>query len=191
MRDDTDSFEICQADAIIESNARIPVTFHQHGTWGGRSFLAALCWSQDELFGNCPMLRILDIPENEGWAGLMLLPGQVMPGRYAAGGASTLSGKYYMDGGGSLQIGDPPHNLTRGTPPAEVFAGRPGYLHTELTILTDGQRQLALEAIRYDKPRHETFSPGATLLRHFTREEVEGAKLGQIAYNYPDTEGED
>lgn len=166
----------------------IKVWFSQYGTWGGRSFTGVLTWGYKEpldilymLAGSEPAPKpviILD-DDQDGWSGLQLFPGQIMPGRFASGYSNPLSGKYYI---GRLKLGDSADTLKSAGLPPDVFPGEPSYLHLAEpdTPLTKEQRDLLLEAIRYD--RDPRFAVGADITCLFAREELEGDKAGQIYY---------
>lgn len=163
----------------------IKVSFQRPGTWGGRTFTATLTWDdpQTDIFTGEPVdgppspILILDDGQ-EGWSGLRIRPGQVIPGRLSSGYKSSLAGQYYI---GDMQVGDDARKL-RFPVPAAVFPGTPNYLHLVGDApLTEEQRALLLRAVRFDLDCR--FAAGASVTALFTREELEGDKQGQICYS--------
>jgi hypothetical protein len=83
---------------------------------------------------------------------------------------------------GRVELGDSADTLKSAGLPSDVFPGKSGYLHLADTDtpLTGEQRELLLEAVRFDRgPR---FAAGADITCLFAREELEGEKRGQIFY---------
>ncbi len=174
---------------LTPMTTKIRVWFQQYGTWGGRAFTGTLTWvdappidilglvEQSETPAQAPAIILDD--EQDGWSGLQLFPGQTLPGRFASGYCNSLAGKYYI---GRLEIGANADRLKSAGPPSDVFPGKPSYLHLVEpdTPLTAEQRELLLEAIRYD--REPRFAAGADITALFSREELEGEKRGQIFY---------
>lgn len=167
------------------SDVKVNVTFTQAGEWGGVTFKAELFYQEDEFAiltspdstpNLYPALRIIDGPEQ--YIGLLVHPGEIIPGLFAEGYNNPLSGKCYK---GSLKVGDGAADLRHFGPPSAIFPAPPSYLHVDDgDKLTAEQRALLLDAIRYD--RKDRFMGGQSAVALFSREELEGEKRGQIYY---------
>ena len=172
-------------------NSAVKVVFSQHGTWGDVGFEGELFWENknDDLIAkllgsvdcNCdpvyaPALRITEGPAQ--YVGLTVRPGQELPGMFAEGYNHPLSGKCYT---GRLMIGDTAATLNDYSCPQCIYAAPVNYLHIEGgEELSDDQRTLLLEAVRFD--RDARFPAGRSVCELFTRDEMEGEKKGKVFY---------
>ena len=138
----------------MKPNSCVKVSFHQNGEWGGMFFRATLRWEVNEwndLFPDedlqpYPVVEIDRLPGNGPWGGLIVHRGQEIPGKFADGYNSSLSGKFYL---GEIWVGDTPHILKYQSVSSSVYPGPIGYLHVEESKApTLEQRDLVVEAIR-------------------------------------------
>ena len=68
-------------------------------------------------------------------------------------------------------------------PPPVIYSSKIDYLHViDGKNLTDSQKALLLEAVRFDKPRSERFSAGESICELFTKDELEGTMKDKIFY---------
>jgi hypothetical protein len=175
----------------IDQNIKVPVVFTQQGTWGGVNFGGNLYYKHFSLFGEDEEAKdgddlfssdelFLEITSGPApYIGLIIKPNQELPGLFASGYDSPLSGKCFL---GELKIGDTAKDLINYSCPESVFSMQASYLHiAENITLTEDQRNLLLDAVRLDKK--DKFTAGASIGQIFTKDELEGTKKGQIYYN--------
>lgn len=164
---------------------RIDVSFHQHGTWGGKTFEATLSIEEQEapeafkeLLGSLPprvVLRLKETAENGPWAGMEFHSRKNFPGLFASGYQSPLSGMLYY---GDIKIVDPVTKAAMRCPET-VFSLDIGYLHinTEQSVTTE-QKELLFKAC-FERTNDRTlFAAGATITRLFSTEEIE-SRIGK------------
>jgi hypothetical protein len=162
----------------------VNVIWNQSGTWGEVGFSGKLYTQKVTLFGldddtDYGTELVLEVTEGpEEYIGLVLRPGQEIPGLFAKGFDHPFSGQCYV---GNIKVGKTAKEVEQFHMPSVVFAMKPSYLHLpEGTELTDEQKAFLLDAIRFD--RKDRFSAGASISKLFTRDEMEGTKKGQIFY---------
>ena len=171
----------------MDTNIRVKVNFTQQGTWGGVGFSGELLYKDsdpDGFFSNIGFdfekysiaLEITEGPEQ--YIGAIMDAGQTLPGLFASGYDHPLSGKCYL---GEMKVGDNAKDMIQYSVPQVVFSMNISYLHIdENTALSEDERKLLLDAVRYDKKAH--FSAGASVKGLFTKDEMEGALKGQVFY---------
>ena len=176
---------------IIDKTATVKITSHNMGAWGGISLGWELTWADhsrllDKVFGGepqdlTPTLTCISAPETAGgYAGLVLRGGEKIPSMFAPGYNHQLAGKFYT---GSLSVGDTANKLRQYVLPSLVFADLTFYLHIDAETeasLTQAQRQLLLEAVRFD--RASRFAAGQSVTQLFSRDELEGTRRGKVFY---------
>ena len=176
---------------IIDKTATVKITSHNMGAWGGISLGWELAWADhsrlcDMIFSSepqdlTPTLTCTSAPEIAGgYVGLVLRGGEKMPGMFAPGYNHQLAGKFYT---GSLRVGDTVNKIRPYGLPSLVFADLIFYLHIDAETeasLTQAQRQLLLEAVRFD--RASRFAAGQSVTELFSRVELEGARRGKMFY---------
>ena len=176
---------------IIDESAKLKITSHNMGEWGGISLEWELAWADhsrllDNMFGSktqelTPTLTCTSAPETAaGYVGLVLIGGEKLPGMFAPGYDHPLAGKFYT---GWLSVGDTATKIRQYSLPSLVFADLIFYLHIDAETaasLTQAQRQLLLEAVRFD--REPRFAAGQSVTEVFRRDELEGARRGMMFY---------
>lgn len=163
-------------------NTEVNVIWNQQGTWGTVGFAGKIYYHKtelSELFDGSEQELVLEVTEGpEQYLGLILRPGESIPGLFANGYDHPFTGKCYS---GDIKIGESAANLKQYNLPSVIFAGNLSYLHIEAEqVLTKDQRDLLLEAVRFDSNRR--FPAGASITKLFTQDELEGTKKGQIFY---------
>lgn len=166
--------------------ASIKVSFHQHGTWDGRSFDATLAEHNllsealaglDGYEGFNETSVVLTIDSEGPWLGMTFTSRANFPGRFATGYSGTVASAL----GGRLYTGDMRLlGAADGLPPPEVFSGTIGYLHVDGDEpVTDAQLDLLFRAC-YDRKggAMSLFAAGASVSRLFPVYEIE-RRLGQ------------
>lgn len=176
---------------VIDKTATVKIISHNIGEWGGISLGWELAWADDSpfftnMFGSktqdlTPTLTCTRAPEIAGgYVGLVLRGGEKMPGMFAPGYLHPLAGKFYT---GSLSVGDAANKIRHYGLPSLVFADLTFYLHIDAETaasLTQAQRQLLLEAVRFD--REPRFAAGESVTEVFRRDEIEGTRYGKVFY---------
>ena len=176
---------------IIDETATVKIISHNMGEWGGISLGWELTWADhsrllDMIFGSepqdlTPALTCTSAPETAGgYVGLVLRGGEKIPGMFAPGYNHQLAGKFYT---GSLSVGDTANKIRQYSLPSLVFADLTFYLHIDAETeasLTQAQRQLLLEAVRFD--RASRFAAGQSVTKLFRRDELEGSRRGTMFY---------
>jgi hypothetical protein len=176
---------------IIDKTATVKLISHNMGEWGGISLGWELKWANLTQFFNMifntepqeltPTLTCTSAPEKaRGYVGLVLRGGEKMPGMFALGYSHPLAGKFYT---GELSVGDTANKIRHYGLPSLVFADLTFYLHIDAETavsLTQAQRQLLLEAVRFD--RDSRFAAGQSVTKLFSRDELEGTQHGKVFY---------